>query len=106
MLKLTDETIAQALQSGNFIVLCYTDWCELCPGVIEIFDEAEQEKELPFTFAGFNYEECPGAVEFFKAPGMPAVFAVKDGDILDTKIGLRGKDAYRAMIPCAFGDGA
>lgn len=97
MLEMNDGNRA-VLQNNCNIVLCYTDWCPLCPPVIEILSEWEQTEEGRLSFIKLNFDHCPQAIEELGVIGIPTVLYLEQGTIKNIVAGFGPKEAYYAMI--------
>ncbi len=98
MLELSDANFAESLQRGKFLFMFYTDWCPLCPPIIEMLGELEREENGKFTFAKIEYDKSPEAIQRCRAFGVPLVYAVLDGRLLYGVGGLMISEGYRMIV--------
>ncbi len=98
MIELCDATFEKSLQNGKFLLMFYTDWCPLCPPIIEMLSGLENEEEGKFTFAKIELHSNPDAAKLYCVPGVPLVYAVLDGRPLYGSAGLMLIEGYRAII--------
>ncbi len=98
MLELTDANFIGTLQKGKFLFMFYTDWCPLCPPIIDMLIDLEQEENGKFTFAKIEYDKSPTAIQLYRAFGVPLVYAVLDGRPLYGVGGLLIPEGYRMIV--------
>ena len=98
MLELTDANFEQSLQEGKFLFMFYTDWCPLCPPIIDMLCELEKAEEGKSTFAKIEYDKSPAAIQLYSAFGVPLVYAVLDGRPLYGVAGLLISEGYRMIV--------
>ena len=94
-MELTDENIFDRIEEGNFIILAYTRWCELCPPTMEKLEQLSEDSPN-FTYAKFNLSDCPEAKEKFNIIGVPTVICTVGGIVKDMKSGFR--DDYYELL--------
>ncbi len=98
MLELTDANFEHSLREGKFLFMFYTDWCPLCPPIIEMLSELEDVEEGKFTFTKIELHSNPDAAKLYCVPGVPLVYAVLDGRPLYGTAGLMLIEGYRAIV--------
>jgi thioredoxin-like negative regulator of GroEL len=95
---LYDSDFEKSLEKGTFLFMFYTDWCPLCPIIIERLIELERQEAGGFVFAKIDYDKNPEAVEYWGAIGVPLVLAVLDGRPLYGCAGLLIQEGYRQIV--------
>ncbi len=84
----TDDTSFQqdvltASQETLVMVDFWAPWCEPCRTLTPILEKLAAEYDGQFTLVKANTEEVPEAASQFGVQGIPAVFAVVSGEIID-----------------------
>lgn len=97
MLELTDNNFKESLEKGKFLFMFYTDWCPLCPPIIAMLNELEQDEGGRFTFAKIDFDKTKIAAEYYGAFAVPLVLAIIDGKALFGTAGLLVKEGYRMI---------
>lgn len=94
----TNQRTIETMKNGKTLLMFYTDWCPLCPPIIDILTRLEQEEHGKFNFVKINFDENPISVNVFHVIGVPMVFAIDNGKILKAWGGLVDEQAYREII--------
>lgn len=107
MIDVTDQTFeAEVLQRSMeipVIVDLWAPWCGPCktlgPMIEKIVDEAAGTGQQPkVMLAKINVDENPGASQAFQVQSIPAVYAIKDGQIVDGFMGAQPEEAIRDFV--------
>ncbi len=98
MIELCDATFEKSLQKGKFLLMFYTEWCPLCPPILEMLGELEREEGGKFTFAKIELHSNPTAAKHFGVPFIPLEMAVIDGKALYGTAGLLQMEGYRMIV--------
>ena len=107
MIDVTDQTFeADVLQRSMqvpVIVDLWAPWCGPCktlgPMIEKIVDEAAGTGPEPkVILAKINVDENPGASQAFKVQSIPAVYALRDGQIVDNFMGAQPEDVIRQFV--------
>ncbi|MCC9604821.1 tetratricopeptide repeat protein [Blastopirellula sp. JC732] len=84
------------------IVDFWAVWCQPCQLLMPILEKLAIEMDGKFRLAKANTEEVPQLAASFNVQGVPAVFAVRDGAIIDFFDGMRPEDFVRDWIKRQF----
>ena len=75
----------------------YATWCGPCKMVAPILEEiAEEHPE--YVIAKVNVDEEPELAREFKIMSIPALFVIRDGDVVEKAVGYRNKEALLEML--------
>jgi thioredoxin 1 len=94
---LTDQNFKDEISSGLVLVDFWAPWCGPCRMLGPILDEIANES-TDFTVAKLNVDENPQIAGEYQIMSIPAVMLFKDGELVETLIGLRPKEAYLEAI--------
>jgi putative thioredoxin len=102
MVDVTDATfendVMQASRSAAVVVDLWAPWCGPCKTLGPILEKVIDETKGQVVLAKVNVDENPAISQAFKVQSIPAVFALKDGRIIDGFVGAQGEAAVRDFV--------
>ena len=69
----------------------WAPWCGPCRMIGPVLDELAPQYEGRVKVAKVNIDEEPSLAQAFNVRGIPALFAIKDGAVVDEMLGWGGK---------------
>jgi thioredoxin 1 len=90
-----DEVIAS---STTVVVDFWATWCGPCKMLGPVMDEISDELDNQAKFVKINVDENPVTSNTYKIASIPSVLIFKDGEIVDTMVGFRPKQAVKQII--------
>lgn len=97
-INITKENAIQTLQSGVTLIDFWAGWCGPCRVQLPIVDELADELSGQFKVAKVNVDEEPELAHAFRVRGIPALFIVKDGKVVDQMTGVHRKDILKDKL--------
>ncbi|HCC67824.1 TPA: thioredoxin [Patescibacteria group bacterium] len=94
---LTDTSFKEETASGLVLVDFWAPWCAPCIMLGPIIEEVGSEVK-DIKIGKLNVDENPQTAQAFQIMSIPAIMLFKDGEHVETLIGLRPKEDYLAMI--------
>lgn len=98
----TDETFAQDVfersQSKLVIVDFWAPWCAPCRTLGPILEKVAQENATDFVLVKANTDEVSNSAGAFEISGIPAVFAVFGGEVIDSFTGAMSEPMVRDWL--------
>jgi thioredoxin 1 len=94
---LTDSNFKDEISSGLVLVDFWAPWCGPCRMLSPIIEEVAKEVE-GVKVAKMNVDENPTTAQAFQIMSIPSVMLFKDGEVVETLIGLRPKESYLEAI--------
>lgn len=76
----------------------WATWCVPCQMQSPIIYELSEELEDSVVFAKVNVDENPDLTEQFEVMSIPALIFIKDGKVVDRRVGLTPKETLLAML--------
>ncbi|HMF57813.1 MAG TPA: thioredoxin [Pyrinomonadaceae bacterium] len=97
----TDATFErEILQAGIMPVLvdCWAEWCGPCRMLSPVLDQLAAESDGRYTIAKLNVDENPQTAARFNIRSIPTLLIFKNGQLIDTLIGVQPKQAIAAKL--------
>jgi thioredoxin 1 len=98
--EVTDETFAEEVEgsAGVAMVDFWAAWCGPCHVVSPIVDELAQEYQGTITVAKVDVDESQRTAMRFNIRSIPSILFFKDGEHVDTVVGVVPKRALVQKI--------
>ena len=101
-IDVTDATFeTEVLKRSNdtpVVVDLWAPWCGPCRQLGPILEKVVDATEGKVVLAKVNVDENPQVSQAFRVQGIPAVYAVKDGKVVDGFVGAQGESAVSAFV--------
>lgn len=102
MADVTDATFtAEVLERSATIpvvVDLWAPWCGPCKTLGPIIEKVIAETNGAVELAKVNVDENPQTSQAFQVQGIPAVYALKDGQVVDGFVGAKGESEVREFV--------
>ena len=102
MVDVTDATFEEAVLKRSFevpvVVDLWAPWCGPCKTLGPILEQAVEATDGNVELAKVNVDDNPAVSASFQVKSIPAVFAVRDGVVVDQFIGARPEAEVRAFV--------
>jgi putative thioredoxin len=102
MVDVTDDTFEEAVLKRSFevpvVVDLWAPWCGPCKTLGPILEQVIGATDGHVELAKVNVDENPTVSSSFKVQSIPAVFAVRDGAVVDQFIGAQPETEIRTFI--------
>jgi putative thioredoxin len=97
MIDVTDATfdadVVQRSQSVPVVVDLWAPWCGPCRQLGPILEKVIDATEGKVELVKVNVDENPAISQAFRVQSIPAVYALKDGRVIDGFVGAQGEAA-------------
>lgn len=93
-----EQEVIQASMERPIVVDLWAPWCGPCRTLGPIIEKVVGETEGRVRLAKVNVDENPAVAQAFRVQGIPAVFAVKDGRVVDSFVGAYPEAQVREFV--------
>ncbi|MDR0884570.1 MAG: thioredoxin [Oscillospiraceae bacterium] len=103
ILHITDENYAQLAENSDEPILLdfWADWCMPCKMLGPVLEGLTDEKDF-IRVGKVNVDECPELTEAFGVQSVPLLVVLKQGEVLESSVGVKSQEAIRAMVQNAL----
>ncbi len=100
VLTLTEANWNEEVVSSNTPVLVdfWAPWCGPCRIIAPIIEELAEEFEGKLKVGKLNTDENPNIAMQYGIRAIPTVILFKNGEVVDTRIGVQPKDSLKQMV--------
>ena len=99
---LTQSTFRNQIQSGVTLVDFWAPWCGPCQVQLPIVDELAGEMAGQAVVAKVNVDEESHLAMEFGVTSIPTLILFKDGQVVETMVGLKSKQDLKSKIEAAL----
>jgi thioredoxin 1 len=95
----TDTNFEQETKNGVVLVDFWAEWCGPCRRIAPAVEAIAQEYQGRVTVGKMNVDENPDVpTSRFQVRGIPTLVVLKNGELVDTIVGIAGKDVITGML--------
>jgi thioredoxin 1 len=94
---LTDSNFKEEISEGLVLVDFWAPWCAPCRMLGPIIEEVAKEVD-GVTIGKLNVDEQQSTAREYKVMSIPTVILFKDGEAVESIVGLRAKEVYLDII--------
>lgn len=96
----TDETFEKEVINGEGLVLVdfWADWCGPCHMLAPVIEQIAEESIDGLSVGKVDVDANPQTAGKYQIMSIPTVMLFKDGEPVETFVGVQPKEAYLAAI--------
>ena len=89
----------EVLNSDKPVILDFwAGWCGPCKMLSPVMDEIAEEAGNTVKVGKVNIDEERELASKFRVMSIPTIVAIKDGSVVDTKVGVQPKEVIKSMV--------
>ena len=97
--EITDANLQEVLDNEQLVVIDFwAEWCGPCRMISPIIDELAKEYDNKVCIGKVNVDENDDVVEKYGIRNIPTILFIKNGEIVDKKVGASSKADLKAKI--------
>ena len=99
IVHVTDANFTDVVESSSELVVVdfWASWCGPCKMLGPLFEEVSNEVD-GVKFTKLNVDENPASAARYRVGSIPTVLAIKDGRVVDTRVGFKPKADIKSFI--------
>lgn len=101
---ITDDSFESAvIESGKPVLVDFwAEWCGPCKALGPVLDEVAVQYQSKLSVVKLNVDDNPGMAQKYGVRGIPTLILFKDGEAVETKVGLLSKSQLTAFLDSAL----
>ena len=99
VIKVTNDNYSKLAEKHPLLVVdCWASWCGPCRAIAPTIAELAEEYAGKVAIGKCNVDENRSLTSSFGVQGIPAIYIIKNGKVVDEQIGYCSKEVLKAKI--------
>lgn len=99
VIKVTNSNYNELIAKHQLLVVDFwASWCGPCRAIAPIIEDLAQEYKGKVAIGKCNVDENRSLTNSFGVQGIPAIYIIRNGKVVDEQIGYCNKDTLKAKI--------
>ncbi|WP_020060029.1 thioredoxin [Bacillus sp. 123MFChir2] len=98
----TDQTFAVEASEGLVLVDFWAPWCGPCKMIAPVLEEIDAELGDKVKVVKVDVDENQETARKFEVMSIPALFVLKDGQVVEQALGYKPKEALAELVSKHF----
>ena len=103
LLHITDQNYTELVENNPEPILIdfWAEWCPTCKMLLPVLEELSNEEGF-IRIGKVNVDQSPELAEAFGVQTIPLLVLLKNGEVLESSVGVKSPDAIRSMASNAL----
>src|SRR4051812_13484911 len=93
-----NQEVIECSQTVPVVVDFWAEWCGPCRMLSPVLEKLAREYDGKFVLAKIDIERSPDVAAQFGVRSIPAVFGVRDGEVIDAFVGIQPEAVLRMWV--------
>lgn len=100
LLELTDDSFSEEIEQGEGLAVVdfWAEWCGPCHAVTPVIESLAEEYAGKVKIGKVDVDANRKTTERFNVRSIPSILYFKDGELVETVVGVRSKGQLEELI--------
>lgn len=100
LLELTDDSFGEEIEQGEGLAVVdfWAEWCGPCHAVTPVIESLAEDYAGQVKVGKVDVDANRKTTERFNVRSIPSILYFKDGELVETVVGVRSKDQLEELI--------